>query len=166
MPPRRRRPEVLYRASLVAARGATPETAMQPTAIVLPLAVQAGLTLAVLIALGPARAASMRYFNQSLSDTDVRLGQNRWSEQAIKVSNNYRNQFEIPVLFFVAGLLALQTGAVDKPMLVLAWIFVISRIAHALIHIGPNILMLRGSAFGVGVVCVIAMWVRLVLHVL
>jgi hypothetical protein len=139
---------------------------VQPTAIILPVALQAFLTLVVLLLLGPARARSMREAGQSLADDDVRLGINRWSEQAIKLSNNYKNQFELPVLFYAVAGLALQAGAVDVGMVSLAWVFAISRVVHAAIHIGPNIVMWRGSAFAVGVLALLAMWAKLALHVI
>ncbi|MEZ5856969.1 MAG: MAPEG family protein [Hyphomicrobiaceae bacterium] len=139
---------------------------MQPTAIILPVAVQAALTLAVLIAMGPARARSMREDHLSLDDRDVRLGLNHWSDQALKTANNYKNQFEMPVLFYAVAAFAMLAGAVDVGMVTIAWIFVLSRIVHAAIHIGPNIVMLRGISFAVGVFALATMWIRLVLHIL
>ena len=139
---------------------------MQPTAIILPVAVQAALTVAVLIALGPARARSMREDRLSFDDQDVRLGRNHWSDQAVKTANNYKNQFEMPVLFYAGAAFAMLAGAVDMVMVTLAWLFALSRIVHAVVHIGPNIVMYRGLAFGVGVFAVIMMWIRLVIHIL
>jgi hypothetical protein len=139
---------------------------MQPTTILLPVLVQVALTLGVLVAMGPVRARSMREQGQSLTDADVMLGRNAWSEQATKVASNYRNQFELPVLFYAAVAFALQTSAVDVLMVVLAWVFAVSRLAHAAIHIGPNVVMWRGTAFLVGFVALAAMWARLALHIL
>ncbi len=139
---------------------------MQPSAIILPVAVQAALTVAVLIAMGPARARSMREDRLSFADREVKLGINHWSDQAIKTANSYNNQFEMPVLFYTAAAFSMLAGAADAVMVTLAWVFALSRIAHAVIHIGPNIVMYRGLAFGVGVFAMVAMWIRLVIHVL
>lgn len=139
---------------------------MKPTAILLPVAVQALLTIVILIMMGPARSQSMRENGQQLSDADVQLGRNAWSEQATKLANNYKNQFELPVLFYAVAAFLLITSGVDYPMVALAWIFVLSRIAHTAVHIGPNVVIWRAVAFLVGVVALVAMWVKLTLHIL
>jgi hypothetical protein len=50
-------------------------------------------------------------------------------------------------------------------MVVLAWLFVLSRLVHAAIHIGPNIVKWRGLVFILGAIVLLAMWLRLALHV-
>jgi hypothetical protein len=139
---------------------------MKPTAILFPVIAQVALTLGVLVAMGPARAQSMRENGQKLTDDDVRIGQNTWSTQAVKVSKNYANQFELPVLFYAVVAFALITSAVDLLMVGLAWIFVLSRVAHTAIHIGPNVVMWRGTAFLVGFVALVLMWLKLTVHIL
>lgn len=139
---------------------------MQPTAILFPVLVQVALTLGVLVALGPARAQSMREHGQDLTDDDVRIGQNAWSTQAVKVAKNYANQFELPVLFYAVAAFAMITGGVDTLMVGLAWLFALSRIVHAAIHIGPNVVMWRGMAFLAGLVALVLMWLKLAIHIL
>ncbi len=139
---------------------------MQPTAILVPVLVQVALTLGVLVALGPARARALREKCVGLDDRDLALGRVVWSEQATKVANNYRNQFELPVLFYAAVAFALQTGAVDALMVTLAWIFAVSRLAHTAVHIGPNRIAWRGGAFLVGMLALVVMWVRIALRIL
>lgn len=134
---------------------------MSNSAIVLPAVVQALLSIIVLIALGPARARSMRERRQSVGDDDVRLSRNVWSEQAQKVANNYRNQFELPVLFFAVVAFTMILRQVDALMLWLAWIFVATRIVHAAIHIGPNVVKWRAVAFLAGATAVSTMWIVL-----
>jgi hypothetical protein len=134
---------------------------VRETAIVYPVLVQVLLTFAVLILLGPARGRSMREARQRLTDSDVELGRNRWSDEALKISNNYKNQFELPVLFYAACALALILRHADPVMVGLAWAFAASRLVHAAIHIGPNIVRWRGLAFLVGAVALLAMWLRL-----
>ena len=139
---------------------------MTPTAILWPVLVQVILTLGVLVAMGPARAQSMRENGQKLTDDDVRIGQNAWSPQAVKVAKNYANQFELPVLFYAVAAFAMITSAVDVAMVGLAWIFVLSRVAHTVIHIGPNVVMWRGTAFLVGFVALALMWLRLAISII
>lgn len=139
---------------------------MKPTAILFPVLMQVALTLGVLVAMGPARAQSMRENGQKLTDDDVRIGQNKWSTQAVKVAKNYANQFELPVLLYAVVAFALITSAVDLQMVGLAWIFVLSRVVHTAIHIGPNVVMWRGMAFLVGFVVLALMWLKLAIHIL
>lgn len=139
---------------------------MKPTAIILPVVLQALLTLGVLGLLGRARSQSMREKHQNLGDDDVRLGRNAWSETATKVSNNYKSQFELPVLFYAVTAFLLISGGVDYLMVMTAWVFVLSRIAHAVIHIGPNLIPWRFGAFMVGVVTLVVLWAKLALHTL
>ena len=134
---------------------------MSQSAIVLPAIVQALLAIVVLVLLGPARARSMRDGNQSLDDADVRVGRNTWSEQALKVSNSYKNQFELPVLFFAVVAFASILKQADAWMIGLAWGFVVSRVAHAAIHIGPNVVKWRGAAFLIGASLLSIMWLTL-----
>lgn len=139
---------------------------MQPTAILFPVFMQVALTVGLLIVLNRTRSASMRERGQKLTDADVALGQNAWSPAALKASRSYSNQFELPVLFYAVAAFAMITSAVDVLMAILAWVFAISRLAHAVIHIGPNVIAWRASAFIVGLVAVVAMWVKLALHIL
>lgn len=139
---------------------------MKPTAILYPVLGQVLLTFAVLIAMGPARARSLRETGKSLDDREVRIGKVSWSEQATKVARNYENQFELPILFYAVVAFALITSAVDVLLVVLAWIFVLTRAIHAAIHVGPNVIKWRGLAFLVGAAALIAMWVKLAIHIL
>ena len=134
---------------------------MSQTAIFFPALVQALLTLGVLILLGPARARSMRETNQQLTDDDLRIGRNKWSEEATKISNNFKNQFELPVLFYAIVAFAIALKQVDSTMTGLAWAFAASRLVHAAIHVGPNVVMWRGVAYIIGAVALLAMWLLL-----
>jgi hypothetical protein len=131
---------------------------MSQSQIVLPAVVQALLSFVVLVLLGPARARSMRERKQTMEDADVRVGRNAWSEQALKISNNYKNQFELPVLFFAVVAFALILRQADAIMVGLAWVFALTRIVHAAVHIGPNVVVWRGLAFLVGAAALLAMW--------
>ncbi|MFV0298407.1 MAG: MAPEG family protein, partial [Hyphomicrobiaceae bacterium] len=114
----------------------------------------------------PARFFSMKGDGLKLDDRDVKLGLNVWSDQAQRTHNSYKSQFELPVLFYAVSAFSMLAGTADQTMVALAWVFVGLRIAHAIIHNGPNNVMIRGPVFGLGVLVVSIMWVRLFLHVL
>ena len=138
---------------------------MNQVAILYPVFVQVLLTLVVLISLAPARGRSMRVHRQRLSDADVALGRNVWSDQATKRANNFKNQFEIPILFYAVVAFALITKGADSVMIVLAWLFVLSRLVHAAVHVGPNKITWRAPIYVFGVAVIMVMWIKLALHV-
>ena len=82
----------------------------------------------------------------------------------LQATRNYTNLFEMPVFFFSAGVLATALHLSTPSMIVLSWIFVISRIAHSWIHITNNNVIHRMQAFMVGNICVFLMWIILVIE--
>ncbi len=132
---------------------------MNQNLIILPVFVQVLLTFAVLVVMGSRRRAAL--VSKTIRLKDISLGQDAWPEDATKAANNYKNQFEIPVLFFAACAFALITKSVDFWMLGWAIVFVVSRIVHAAIHLGANPVMPRAYAFFVGVIAVMVMWITI-----
>jgi hypothetical protein len=51
-------------------------------------------------------------------------------------------------------------------LLVLAWIFVVLRLAHAYVHTTNNIVLVRGRVYGGGLVVLLAMWVIFAVKIL
>jgi hypothetical protein len=58
-------------------------------------------------------------------------------------SDNLKNLFEIPVLFYALALYLFVTGQVDAPHLGAAWVFVAFRALHSAVHCTFNLVMLR-----------------------
>jgi len=83
-----------------------------------------------------------------------------------KTGRNFNNQFEVPLLFYVAAVthLVLQTNS--QFALVCAWAFVISRFIHSYIHITYNHILHRMLTFFFGFFFVLLMWVNLAMFVL
>jgi len=50
----------------------------------------------------------------------------------------YHNQLELPVLFYVLTILVIITRHADFLFVVLAWVFVLLRVAHAAVHVTSN----------------------------
>ena len=107
--------------------------------------VQVLLTSLVLSLLAAARAAPADHGRQR-GNPDLALGP-MWPDEAVKRPPTTRNQFEIPVLFYAVVAFALIIKGADTFMVVLAWMFVLSRLLHAAIHIGPNKIRWRAPAF-------------------
>src|SRR6266700_3716939 len=55
-----------------------------------------------------------------------------------RAADNFRNLFELPVLFYLALVVAAQTAQVTATTLVLAWAFVALRVLHSAIHCSYN----------------------------
>ncbi len=134
-------------------------------AIFYPVFVQVLLTIAVYGLLAVSRARAIGGMNRGRGNPDLALGRVEWPEDAVKRAANQRNQFELPVLFYAVTAFALVLNGADFLMVVLAWLFVLSRILHAAIHIGPNKVRWRSPVFAVGFLIVAIMWVKLFFHV-
>lgn len=130
------------------------------TLILLPVFGQVFLTFAVLIAMGFARQSSLKANGQTIEDAAL-ADDAFWTQQARKCSNNFKNQFELPVLFYAVCAFALITRMVDIVFLVLAIAFVVTRIAHTYFHLGSNRVSLRGGAYIIGFVILVVLWVML-----
>ena len=71
------------------------------------------------------------------------------------------NQFEAPVLFYLCCVLLYITEADSLPAVVLAWVFVATRYAHAFVMVTSNRQSLRYPAFLVGFATMGLMWIWL-----
>ncbi len=81
-------------------------------------------------------------------------------------SNNLKNLFEMPVLFYAAILLALLLLIQDGMMVLLAWGFVAGRWAHSLIHCSYNDVNHRFAAYAVSCLFLLLLWIRLATYIL
>lgn len=124
--------------------------------VLLPVFVQVILTLYVAFVLAYHRVSAVR--SGELRGKKIALREPNWPEQTLRVSNNYLSQFELPVLFYVLMILLLITRQADFIQMTLAWIFVVSRIAHAYVHLTSNRINLRGPLFGIGLFVLAIMW--------
>lgn len=85
-------------------------------------------------------------------------------EIVTKTTRNLNNQFEVPVLFYVVCTLFISLNIISDVAVVLAWLFVISRIVHSYIHLTYNYVIHRMLSFWAGLMFVMALWVNLFLH--
>jgi hypothetical protein len=97
---------------------------------------------------------------------DVDLRQPNWPRPIQQVNNAYTNQFELPVLFYVLTVLAIITKHADLLFVVMAWIFVLARLAHNYVHVTSNNLNHRGPVFGVGALVLAIMWLIFIVKIM
>jgi hypothetical protein len=63
------------------------------------------------------------------------------------------------VLFYALIPLVVITRTYDVLFVTLAWIWVATRVAHALVHCTSNVLSLRFPIFLAGVILLVIMWI-------
>ena len=130
------------------------------TAILWPLIAQVALTATVWLCLYVARLGEMgarRIDPQSVRTSQLAAG----VLEKVAAADNFRNLFEVPVLFFAIGCVLAMTGRGTGAELVLAWGFVALRVLHSLIHLSYNRVVHRFAAYALSTLCVYAMWALL-----
>jgi hypothetical protein len=75
-----------------------------------------------------------------------------------RAADNFRNLFELPVLFYLALVVAALTAQATTMVLVLAWLFVALRVLHSAIHCTYNKVMHRFKAYLAGGIVLWALW--------
>ena len=75
-----------------------------------------------------------------------------------RAADNYRNLFEMPVLFYLALVVTAIAGLVTPLSLGLAWAYVALRVVHSAIHCGYNRVMHRFYAFLASNLVLWALW--------
>lgn len=84
-------------------------------------------------------------------------------EYVVKLSRNFSNLLEVPILFYTLGVLLVALNISSPVILVLAWCFVGLRIVHSIIHITYNHPKHRFYAFLSSCLIVLVMWVQLII---
>lgn len=128
--------------------------------VFLPALAMVALTFAVWVRLYVVRVGQMkreRIHPQSIATS---------AQAAVKLtdsraSDNFRNLFELPVLFYLALVIAAMSGQETGPVLVLTWLFVALRVLHSAIHCTYNKVMHRFSAYLAGGIVLWLLWVVL-----
>ena len=122
-----------------------------------PVFVEVALTFGLLLWAGYLRLVAVR--SGEVHPRDVSLRQLNWPHQALKLTNAYQNQLELPGLFYAVIILTLtQLAPIPLTMAVLAWVFVVLRLVHALIHVTTNDLTRRFFVFLAGAGVLMLMW--------
>src|SRR5436190_10977350 len=124
--------------------------------VLLPVFVQVALTFGLLFWMASARTGSVRRGETKIRD--IALGQTAWPDRPQQISNSYDSQFQLPLLFYVLVILAWITKHADLLFVVMAWMFVLLRLAHAYVHTTSNHVPTRFRIFAAGVFVLLLMW--------
>src|ERR1700743_2382678 len=104
--------------------------------ILLPVFVQVFLTFALLMGMATSRGHAIS--SGETKFRDIALREPKWPARATQLTNCFSNQFEIPVLFYVLIALAMPLRHADLIIVMLSWVFVVTRFAHAGIFVTSN----------------------------
>jgi hypothetical protein len=132
--------------------------------VLLPVFVLVGLTFALLLWMAGARREAL--VSRETKISDIALGQPNWPTRATQVGNCFKNQFELPVLFYILIALAAPLRHADLFIVLMSWVFVVTRFAHAGIFVTSNDLNRRSLTWFAGVLVVFAMWIYFALKIL
>lgn len=94
---------------------------------------------------------------------DIALDRSAWPDQARKVSNALDNQFQLPIIFYLTGMMMMLLGMGWLEIL-LAWIFVISRVVHVTIHVTTNNVIHRFFAYATGYAVLVLLWLSMIVR--
>ena len=138
--------------------------AVQPSAmIVWPMLAQFALTLGLYVWLTVARKRAVER-----GETDYTAFVLGYDEplHVARITRNLANQFELPVLFYVLIALALPLRHADLFIVLMSWVFVVTRFVHAGIFVTSNDVRTRSLAWFAGVLVLLAMWLYFALKML
>jgi hypothetical protein len=132
--------------------------------VLLPVMVLVGLTFALLLGMAGARRQAI--VGGETKIRDIALGQQNWPTRATQIGNCFANQFELPLLFYVLIALALPLRHADLFIVLMSWVFVVTRFVHTGIFVTSNDLGRRSLAWFAGALVLFAMWVYFALRIL
>ena len=81
-------------------------------------------------------------------------------------SDNLKNLFEIPVIFYTLALYLFATGQVDGVYVGAAWVFAIFRALHSAVHCTVNVILVRFALYSISALAVWFIAARAALHYL
>lgn len=137
---------------------------MSLRSILLPVFIQIGLTGFLWLWMAKERRDVL--VRKELRWQDIALKQTAWPERAQKVANAFQNQFEAPILFYVLVAFVIIAGTADLLFILLEWVFVVSRIAHAVVFTTTNHVPTRGWIYISGTLLLLVMWGIFALQIL
>jgi hypothetical protein len=120
--------------------------------VLLPVFVLVGLTFALLLwmtSVGTSRETSFK---------GIAPGQRNWPARATPIGDCLADQFELPLLFYILIAIALPLRHADLIIVLLSWVFVVTRFAHAGIFVTSNDGRTRSLAWFAGAVVLFVMW--------
>jgi hypothetical protein len=130
---------------------------MSQNSIFLPVLAMVALTLAVWIQLYRDRIGEIqtrRIVPQDLANSRQMATQ----LEKINASDNFKNLFELPVLFYVFCLTIFVTRSTTPVFVAGAWLYVLLRVAHSVIHCTYNNILHRFTVYVISSLVLFVLW--------
>lgn len=129
-----------------------------------PIFIQITLTMVTWYIMGKRRISGFR--NKTISKEQLStLNLASLDEYYIVAGRNFDNQFQLPIIFILALIIAIQFNVQSTTLLILAAIFVSLRVIHSWIHLTSNKLKHRFATYFYSSLCVWFIWLLLALKV-
>jgi len=132
--------------------------------VLLPVFILIGLTFALLFAMAVTRGKALSSGETKIRD--IALREPNWPVRATQLGNCFANQFELPLLFYILIAIALPLRHADLFIVLMSWVFVVTRFAHAGIFVTSNDMRTRSLTWFAGALVVLAMWLYFALKIL
>ena len=138
---------------------------MKPESILLPPAVLALWTLAVLLLIPLHRIRAARAGR--VTSDDFKYGESPRVPPEVAIPNRHMmNLLELPVLFYMSSLFLYVMRATTPSALALAWAYVGLRLGHSVVHLSYNKVMHRLALFALSNVVLVSIWMRILVLLL
>ncbi len=128
---------------------------MEQSSIFEPVIVMLVLTLLVWVYMYARRIPFIRKNNFGPDELTALELQKRSPPEVANPSDNLKNLFELPVIFYFLSIFLYLTNQVDQVYLIASWSFVVFRIFHSIVHCTFNLIMLRFSLY---LVSALSLW--------
>jgi hypothetical protein len=135
------------------------------TAILLPAIALVLLTAIVWVRLYVERIAELRRRRidpQALATSAL----TRQALEHVQASDNFKNLFEVPVLFYALCAVLASTQSVSPLFVVGAWVYVALRYIHSFIHLTYNRVIHRFAVYVLSTAVLFVLWAAFAVHVL
>ena len=132
--------------------------------VLFPLFVEVVLTFVLGFWLSALRVDAIR--SGRVHPRDIALGEPNWPTRVLQVGNAYHNELDLPLLFYLLTILSIITRHADLLFVLLAWVFVVLRLARAYIHVTDNNVPRRGMVFLAGAIVLAVMWAVFIVRIL
>ena len=129
--------------------------------IFIPLLAQVFLTMLVWLWMYKTRIEEMKKNKISPQKIAKSVDSSAFLKSVAEPSDNFKNLFEVPVLFYVAVIVIYITHMADHIFFILAVAFVSLRYIHSFIHITYNRVMHRFFAYMLSTLIIWAMWLMI-----
>ena len=137
---------------------------MRQEAVFAPMSVLALWTGCMMFMVGFSRIRAVRA--RRVRAGAFRLGESGDVPADVTVWNrNLMNLLEMPLLFYVVSIAFYVTHHFTPSVVKLAWIYLALRLAHSLVHVTSNHILLRLSSFATSNIVLLTLWIRFISRV-